>query len=73
MPRELLWIESNATSRTRLFLDLARPGRTAGWCGSDPTVEPLQLFVGEAEIGLADGEQLAASSRPAAERVIVNR
>src|SRR4051812_4503589 len=51
------------------LLDLAHRAEALDGVGAHPTVEPFQLLVGEAEIGLADRQQLAARC-PAAEGVI---
>ncbi len=65
------WIESKATSSTSVFsTSRTGPKRPTRVVAHEP-VEPFQLLVGEAEIGLADRQQLAAALlRPAAERVI---
>src|SRR5690242_14424196 len=51
------------------LLDLAHRSEALDRVTADPAIEPFQLLVGEAEIGLPDGEQLAAF-RPAAERIV---
>ena len=55
----------------QLLLDLADRAEAADRVVAHEAVEPFQLLVGEAEIGLADRQQLAAALLgPAAERVI---
>ena len=44
------------------LLDLADRAEALDRVVADEAVEPFQLLVGEAEIGLADRQQLAASS-----------
>ena len=51
------------------LLDLAHRPEALDRVAADPAVEPLQLLVGEAEIGLADRKQLTLVG-PAAERVV---
>src|SRR6185437_14321775 len=52
----------------RLF-DLAHRTEALDRVAADPAVEPFQLVIGEAEIGLADGEQFTVPG-PATEGVI---
>ena len=47
-----------------LVLDLAHRPVAADGVVADPAVEEAQLLVGEAEIGLADRDQLRAPSDP---------
>src|SRR5206468_1698512 len=51
------------------LLDLAHRTETLDRVPADPSVEPFQLLVGEAEIGFAHRKQLILFC-PAAERVI---
>src|SRR6185312_9006727 len=55
----------------QLRFDLAHWPEAVGGVVAHPLVEPAQLLVGEAEIGLADRRQLARAAvvAPAAERV----
>jgi hypothetical protein len=50
------------------LLDLAHRAEALDRVAADEAVEPFQLLVGEAEIGLADRQQLAFG--PAAEGVV---
>ena len=43
------------------LFDLAHRTEPFDGMAADPAVEPTQFFIGEAEIGLADGEQLLLS------------
>ena len=47
---------SNATSSTRLFSTSRDRTKALDGMAADPSVEPFQLFVGEAEIGLTHGQ-----------------
>ena len=65
------WIESKATSSTSFFSTSRTGPKRCERVVADEAVEPFQLLVGEAEIGLADRQQLAARLLgPAAEGVI---